>query len=242
MKNFIAALQFISALPVGPPRPFAALKLVPHFPLVGLALGLLLAGCDFLALRLWSPPVAALLDVILLVAVTGAFHLDGLGDTADGLYGRRPRDQALAIMKDSRVGSMGVVAIVCVLAVKWAGIQGLTTDRGLILILVPAYARASMLFGIRLLPYGRPDGGTGHAFFNRPLPFSAFAGLVPLLALSVLAGPRALVLNVGFAALTSALVLFYRRRINCITGDMLGAMTEVCEAGLFLLVSVGGLS
>lgn len=240
MKNFISALQFITILPVGPARPFEASALAPHFPLVGLALGLLLAGCDALALRLWHPPVAALLDVILLIAVTGAFHIDGLGDTADGLYGCRPPAKALAIMKDSRVGSMGVVAIVSVLALKWAGISGLTADRGLLLVLVPAYARAGMLFGMRWLPYGRPEGGTGQAFFTRPLRPAAFSALLPLLALSLLAGPRALVLNVGFAALTTAILLYYRHKINCITGDMLGAMTETTEAGLFLLLSAGG--
>ena len=79
--------------------------------------------------KAWSQPVASILDVFLLVIITGALHLDGLGDTADGLYGRRPVEKALAIMKDSRIGAMGVVAIICGLAIKWGGLSGLDADR-----------------------------------------------------------------------------------------------------------------
>ncbi len=99
--------------------------MIPYFPLVGLLLGGFVSVFDRLILNLWSQPVASLLDVVLLVFLTGALHLDGLGDTADGLYGNRPRERALEIMKDSRIGVMGLTAIVCGLAVKWAGIVGL---------------------------------------------------------------------------------------------------------------------
>ena len=128
MRNFIAAIQFITILPVGKPGPFDPQKMMPFFPAVGILLGLLVAIFDRIALRLWNEPTAALLDVILLATVTGAFHLDGLGDTADGLLGQRPRDQALAIMKDSRIGAMGLVAVVFGLALKWGGIAGLDSD------------------------------------------------------------------------------------------------------------------
>jgi adenosylcobinamide-GDP ribazoletransferase len=216
--------------------------MMPFFPLVGILLGLLVAVSDRLMLNLWAEPVVALLDVILLAAVTGAFHLDGLGDTADGLFGQRPRDKALAIMKDSRIGTMGLVAIVFGLALKWAGIAGLDANRSLFLVIVPAYARSGILFGIRFLEYGRPGGGTGMAFFKEKLKPAAFWGLALPVGLSLLLGWPAILINLYFIIIVSTILYYYKKRIDCITGDMLGAMIEVLEAGLFLIVSMGGFS
>jgi len=240
MKGLIAAIQFITIFPFGKSAPFDPKKMVPFFPAVGLLLGILVAVFDQAALRLWSPPVAALLDVILLIIMTGAFHLDGLGDTADGLLGQRSKEAALAIMKDSCLGTMGLVAIVCGLAIKWVGIMGLENHRSLLLIIIPAYARGGMIFGIQYLEYGRPGGGTGLDFFKEKMGISAFWGLLLLLILSLFLGWRAMLLNAGFAAIIAIILFYYKRRVGCITGDMLGAMAEVTESGLFLLISMGG--
>lgn len=240
MRHFIAAIQFITIIPVGRADTFEPPKMIPYFPVVGLSLGLLTALLDQFATAFWSTPVASLLDILFLTVLTGAFHLDGLGDSADGLLGQRPRAKALAIMKDSRLGTMGLVAIVFGLALKWAGIAGLDANRTLLLIVVPAYARAGMLFGMRFLEYGRPDGGTGVDFFKSRVEWTAFWGLTAPVVLSLFLGRTALWLNVGFVAITAVLVWYYKRRLGCITGDMLGAMAEILESSLFLLVSMGG--
>jgi adenosylcobinamide-GDP ribazoletransferase len=189
---------------------------------------------------LWGRSAGSLLDVVFLAILTGAFHIDGLGDAADGLLGQRSKEKILTIMKDSRLGTMGLVAILCGLSIKWAGIAGLDAQRTILLIIVPAYARASMLFGMRYLPYGRPDGGTGADFFKAELPLSAFWGLSIPVLLSFILGWKMIWLNLCFAALTAGLIRYYQRRVGCITGDMLGAMAEVTEAGLFLVASIGG--
>jgi adenosylcobinamide-GDP ribazoletransferase len=240
MRNFILAIQFITILPVGRADTFEPAKMIPYFPIVGLFLGLLTALFDQLATALWSRPVASLLDILFLAVITGAFHLDGLGDSADGLLGQRSKEKALTIMKDSRLGTMGLVAIVFGLALKWAGIDGLYADRTLLLVIVPAYARAGMLFGMRFLEYGRPAGGTGVEFFTSKLKWSAFWGLTAPVVMSVYLGWTALWLNSSFVALTALLIWYYTRRLGCVTGDMLGAMAEILESGLFLLVSMGG--
>ena len=241
MKHFLSAIQFITILPAGKPGPFEPQKMIPYFPLVGILLGLMVAIFDRLMLNLWSEPVVALLDVIFLAGVTGAFHLDGLGDTADGLFGKRPKEKALAIMKDSRIGTMGLVAIVFCLALKWAGIAGLVENRSLLLIIVPAYARAGVLFGIRFFEYGRPGGGAGLDFFQEKLKPVAFWGVALPVGLSLCLGWQALLINLYFIIIILTVLYYYKKRINCITGDMLGAMIELTEAGLFLLVSIGGL-
>ena len=195
---------------------------------------------DYIAVSLWGKTIGPLLDVIFLTILTGAFHIDGLGDAADGLLGQRPKEKILAIMKDSRLGTMGLVAILAGQSLKWAGIAGLDSNRAILLIIVPAYARASMLFGMRFLEYGRPAGGTGMDFFKHDLKPSAFWGLSIPVLLSLLLGWQGIWLVFCFAAITAGLIWYYKRRLGCITGDMLGAMTEIQESGLFLLISIGG--
>ncbi len=243
MKNFRSAIQFLTVLPAGRAAEFDAPGMLPWFPLVGLLLGGLLALFDSFACRWWSPAVVAVLDVVLLTAMTGAFHLDGLGDTADGLFSHRPKEKTLEIMKDSRIGAMGAVALGSVLALKWAGISGLSDHRSLLLILVPAYARGGILIAMRCLEYGRPGGGTGLPFFSRKLAGRHFWALAATMLLSLGLGPIALALplNAGFVLLTAGVIAYYKRRLGCVTGDMLGAMTEATEAGLFLIASMGGI-
>ncbi len=245
MKNLFAAFQFITVFPFGPAGTYSPRGMIPYFPVVGLILGGMLCLFDQLALLLWPASTVAVLDVIFMVAVTGAFHLDGLGDTADGLLSHRPREKALLIMKDSRIGAMALVVTVCILALKWTGITSLhgiqeNADRILLLMIIPAYARGGMLFGIRFLPYGRPGGGTGHDLFEEPLTLKDFGWMLLPIGISLSAGPRGIGLNVAFAAIVAILVLYYKKKMNCITGDMLGAMTEITEALLFLLVAIGG--
>ena len=242
MKNFLAALQFITVLPLGPRGLYAPREMIAWFPMVGLAIGILLCVIDWSASQIWSPGAAAVLDVIFLMLVTGAFHLDGLGDTADGLYGHRDRERALAIMKDSRIGTMALVTVVACLALKTVGIAGLQSDRSLVLLLVPAYARGAMLFGIRWLPYGRSEEGTGYDLFGTPLTKGTFAGFVPLVGLSFLLGWRMVALNLFFLLVVFFTLVYYKRRIGCITGDMLGAMTETTETLLFFVLAMRGLS
>lgn len=240
MNAFIASLQFITAIPLGRPRSFDPKGIIVHFPLAGLAIGLLLALFDLIASAIWPPAVAGTLDVVLLAAVTGAFHLDGLADTADGLYGHRDREKALAIMKDSRVGAMGVVAVACVLLVKAAALGSVAHGRFLALTIVPAYARSAMMVGMRILPYARGQEGIGSAFFETPLSVMDFKFVAAPVILSLLLGWRGLLLNLVFAAATAALVFIYRKKLGGITGDLLGAMTEILEAVLFLAVCAGG--
>ena len=230
----------MTILPWGDAGRFEPPRMIPYFPMVGIALGVLVAFFDYIAVSLWGKTVASLLDVVFLVILTGAFHIDGLGDAADGLLGQRPKEKALAIMKDSRLGTMGLVAILAGLSIKWAGIAGLGNHRTILLIIIPAYARVSMLFGMRFLEYGRPTGGTGADFFQHDLKPSAFWGLSIPLLLSLILGWQGIWLIFCFAAITTGLIWYYKRRLGCITGDMLGAMTEVQESGLFLLISIGG--
>jgi len=244
MQYLRAAIQFITILPGGKTPAYYPREMIAYFPAVGLILGLILAAFDAVALQLWAGGfVAAILDVILLILLTGALHVDGLADSADGLFGHRDRETVLSIMKDSRIGVMGMVAVICGLAIKFAGISALPADtsfsRFLILLLIPGFARAGMIFGINWLPYGRPGGGTGFDLFEKPLYLKDFWGLGICLLTCLILGWRGLWIILVFFALVSGVIFYYRRRMGCITGDMLGAMTEVIESMLFLAASIG---
>lgn len=237
MKHFLAALKFITVLPGGGSTAFEPIRMIPHFPLVGLLLGALVAGFDWAASHFWDQPLVSLLDVVLLVILTGAFHVDGLGDTADGLFSHRSRERMLEIMKDSRVGVMGLVAIGAILAVKWAALSEIHDQRRWLIFLIPGLARAGMLFAIWWLPYGREQGGTGKAFFEQGLSAKDFWALAPLALFSLFLGASAAILFCGWAVTVAALIWFYNRRMGCVTGDMLGAMVETTEALLCLLMA-----
>ncbi|BBO80493.1 adenosylcobinamide-GDP ribazoletransferase [Desulfosarcina ovata subsp. sediminis] len=240
MNRLIASLQFISALPLGKPRPFDPKGIIVHFPVAGLVIGLIVALFDQLAGIVWPPAVAAVLDVGLLALMTGAFHLDGLADMADGLYGHGDRERSLAIMKDSRVGAMGLVAVALLLLTKTVALGNVHQGRFLALVIIPAYARGAMIVGMRFLPYARGEEGTGSAFFETPIALTDFRYLLIPVILSLFLGWRGIVLNLFFAAVVAGLLGLYRRKLGGITGDLLGAMTEISEAALLLAVCMGG--
>jgi len=237
--NLKSAILFITILPAGKDVAYSPKGMIKFFPVVGLILGAGLLVFDMCISYLWSPAVVSVLDVLFLVVVTGAFHLDGLGDTADGLFSHRSKERVLEIMKDSRTGMMGLVAVFCVLAVKTAGIYSVKTSGTpfqtlTLLLIIPSYSRAAMLFGMKSLDYGRKETGTGLDFFEKAIGLKDFVFVLIPIALSLFLGYKGLVLNLVFIILVVSILSFYKKKLNCITGDMLGAMNEITEAVLFL--------
>ena len=237
VQGMMSAVQFLTIIPCRSRHSFNARAALPYFPICGLAIGMVVVVVDALASLVWPTPVVAMIDVIALAVISGALHLDGLADTADGLYGQREPDKALSIMKDSRIGAMGLVAVLCCMGLKWVAVANLTSHYKVWLLVVPAYARASVLFGTKGLPYGRPGGGTGQDFFDPPLRAMDFWSLGLLVAVSLFTAWGFIALNVGFVVIVLSVLWWYRRKINCITGDMLGALIEVTETGLFLVAA-----
>ena len=237
-KGLIFALQFLTILPLKTRDEFNLRRTAPYFPVAGLILGLMLLVFDGAAHQLWSRPVASALDIVFMVIMSGALHIDGVADTGDGLFSHQPREKALAIMKDSRIGAMGMVSVLSVLLIKYAGLFSLDDNRWLVLLIVPAYARGGTLFAIRFLAYGRPEGGTGQGLFAVPLGVKDFSALSIPIAISIMLGISGILLNAAFIVFTFFIIWFYRKKMGCITGDMLGAMMETSEAFLFLTAAV----
>jgi adenosylcobinamide-GDP ribazoletransferase len=243
VKAVLVATAFLTRVPV--PVVAATVDVsgaVRWFPLVGGAIGGVGALLAWMMRDLIALP--SLLSAALLVGysawVTGAIHLDGLADTADGFGGGRSRDDVLRIMRDPRLGSYGATALLIVLGTKAAALTALF-DRGVavpFLIAAPAIGRWTISLLAAWLPYARPDGGLGQAVKHEHatglLISTALAALIALLAV------RRFALFAGLAAFaTAALVaIAARRRIGGVTGDVYGATVELSET-VVLVSGVG---
>ena len=162
------ALTFLTKLPWpwrGPADETALARSMFWFPWVGALLGLIFWGAWAGLQKILPAPAAAALLLALTVWVTGGLHLDGLADTADGLGGGRTPEEALRIMKDSRVGAFGVISLILALVLKFSLFLSLATQtRGAgVLLLFPVISRWSMVLLAYLSPYARAEGGLGQA-------------------------------------------------------------------------------
>lgn len=236
------ALGFLTRIPCGAPADVDARRLgrsLAWFPLVGLVLGAAVAGGALLLARVFPAAVVAALAVVALAALTGALHLDGVADVADGCYGSRDRESRLRIMKDSRVGAMGVVAVGCVLLLKVAALASLPPERlWPALLVAPAGGRWLQTALAATSPYARPEGGTGGAFVAHAGPRELwFASLVPVAASLLLFGSAGFIVLGGLALLFLFWRSYSHAKLGGVTGDVLGAACEWGEAALWLLLS-----
>ena len=247
MRLFLVALQFLTRLPVRLDRfePAWLNDCVRHFPLVGGLVGAVGAGVMVGALQFWPPAVAAVLALAATFALTGGFHEDGLADTFDALGGVVSRDKALAIMKDSRIGSYGALALGLSLLLRAALLTVLasrpTWNAVAALLASHAFARAAAVGVMVSLPYG---GDAEHAK-AKPLALAvaprnfgiALAWCVLLAATLASAGvyvPRLALAFLVTAATALLMRQWLKRRLGGYTGDGLGATEQLAEIVVLL--------
>ena len=257
VRHFLLALQFFTRIPVtGRLAQWVGYNSAMlrasagHFPGVGWVVGAVGALVLWGALRVLpggalGALVAAAFSTLATVWLTGAFHEDGMADTADGLGGAVTRERALAIMKDSRIGTYGAAALVLVLALKLALLALLAQERGAavaaaVLLAGHVLSRFAPLLLMRALPYvGDADGSKSKPLADAVPRGGVLVGLVwsiPALALMVLALGA---FNTVAAALLWALALLgmkrlLARRLQGFTGDTLGATQQACEVAMLL--------
>jgi adenosylcobinamide-GDP ribazoletransferase len=245
--DLATALSLLTRLPVGwLGADWAAMnpgRAVWAYPLVGAVVGgigaLVFAACRALGL---SPALAALWTMAALLLTTGGLHEDGLADTADGFGGGRTRDRKLEIMRDSRIGSYGALALMLSLGLRAAALAALPSPRAAAAALIAAgvLGRAAMLLPLRLLPPARP-GGLGARVAGGPgwsvvaAVALTVAGVVMLLPLRS-AVPAIAVGLIGAGALSR----MARRQIGGVTGDVLGAVAVSVECLVLTVYTVLG--
>ncbi|MDD5169690.1 MAG: adenosylcobinamide-GDP ribazoletransferase [Syntrophales bacterium] len=239
MKAFFAALQFLTVIPLPRALTISEKDLegsVPFFPLVGLFIGIMVAAADYLMGFILPPFALSCLTVLVLTAVTGGLHMDGLADTADGFFSARPRERMLEIMRDSRIGAMGVMAIIFIIALKIAALTPLSGFYRLgVLVLMPMAGRAAIMVMMTALPYARPGGGLAGIFIKKRSWWTPAGASVLLLVAGWMLGDWIGVGGALFAMVVAFLVTRYTfHKIGGFTGDTLGAVSEVVEAALAL--------
>jgi adenosylcobinamide-GDP ribazoletransferase len=238
MRLFLIAFQFLTIVPL----PFALRceeedlgRSMTYFPLVGLAIGALLAGTDFLLAPLLPRGVGDLLLIALLSVVTGGLHLDGLSDVCDGLAARGSRERFLEVMKDSRVGAVGAVALVLGLGLKYQALLAvpLQYKRAVLLFfpLVARFAQVQMTVGATR---ARKDG-LGSAFVGGAgLPQFVLAYAMTLLAAYLLLGMNGIYCALLLFLLTWGIKYWSHQRLGGITGDVIGCASELNEIACLL--------
>lgn len=234
MRSLLSAIRILTIIPLpGRDAGFSAAAL-PWFPVVGAALG---AACWALAVAAgpdWAEGTA-IASVILATLLTGGLHLDGLADAADGLGGGRDRETALAIMKDSRTGAFGVIAIALALIAKTVATARLIASGGIVwLVAAAAISRFVQIDLMVRLPYARTEG-TAAALAHGARRAHWILGLATCATIILpLCGALGALALVAAFCLSLTLGHWFKRRVGGVTGDLLGAASEICETVILL--------
>lgn len=251
------AFMLLTRLPTGKsaePDDATVARAVWIFPVVGLLVGAAGGGIFMLASYLgFGMASAALLAMGMQVLLTGALHEDGLADTADGFGGGRSRERKLEIMRDSRIGTYGVVALILILSLRFTALQDIASNllsisdeldeavgqnSAVIIALMAAGAlsRAAMAVVWYLLPPARSDGlaaGSGTVSFGSA---ATAAILAALIAFAVLPGFAFVVACAAATVLAIAVAALAQWQIRGHTGDVLGAAQQIAEVGVLLAI------
>jgi adenosylcobinamide-GDP ribazoletransferase len=242
MRLFIVAFQFLTIVPL----PFAVRceeedlgRSMTFFPAVGLAIGALLAGADFLMAPFLPRGVSDLILVVLNSVVTGALHLDGLSDVCDGLAARGSRERFLNVMKDSRVGAVGAVALVLALGLKYQALLALPPqfkrETLLFFPLAARFAQVQMTVGSKR---ARNDG-LGSAFIGGVgMTQLVLSAVVTLAAGYLLLGLNGVACTTFLFLVTWGIKCWSHQRLGGITGDVIGCASEINEISCLLVLLV----
>ncbi len=227
----LSALAFLTIL--GPSRAPDG-RTMRWFPLIGALVGAAVAATHWGAHQVWSPLVAASIVVGVDLVLTGALHLDGLADTADGVLPHMDRQRRLAVMAEPDVGAFALAVVVPVLLTRWAVLADPTIEP-VALIAIWAMSRTVVAVIPAVVPYARPEGLASPFLEGSSVALGIF--LLPVAAMLVaVRGPLGGAVVVVSLLAAAGLVDVARRRLGGFTGDVLGAVLLVCETVALLIL------
>lgn len=251
MNEFLIGLQFLTRISIVKQTVWTEEsfgKSVKYFPAVGAVLGICYAVLLFILVYITDGEFAIFTGAagfFLTVILTGGIHCDGLMDTADGLFSGREREKMLEIMKDSRAGAFGVVALVTVAALEISALAELAKNFSMLLFMAvyaaPIIGRLAMVLAISIFPYARPEG-LGKAFSKYATPKTFLAALVEtILLLLPLIFLELKIFLIAIISLAVAIIfaLYFGKyvmlKLGGLTGDIYGAVEMLAEV-LVLIV------
>jgi len=238
--KFLAALSFLTVIPLPRRRevsPEQVGRSIGYFPVVGIIIGLILAGLYWLLRLVLPSAVVSGLLLVCLVVLTGGLHLDGFVDTCDGIAGHKTPEARWQVMHDSRAGAFGIVGVCCLLIVKYVSLNSVPDSLMMMtLVLMPVVSRWAMVYAVFAYPYARPSG-LGKVFkqaaSRRRLAIATLVALAVAIPWFRLAG---LVIMLGVWVIVVAMAAYLKRKFSGLTGDTYGAINEVAEVGVLILV------
>ena len=240
MKSFFAALQFLTLFPCPTRIDYANADVgrsAIFFPVIGLILGSLLVLANFLLEPFASAGLSSVILVSLLAFMTRGLHLDGVGDTFDGLGAGGDRDRILRVMADSHIGVFGLIAIVLVLFLKIHALESLDVDRWRTLLLAPILGRWALV----LLAYrskAAKDGLGSRLIDHVQTKHLLLATLLTLLLVAAIWRRNGIVMMAWVAIFATASKSYFHRRLGGVTGDTFGAVEELSETSVMVLLAL----
>lgn len=241
MKPFLIALQFLTVFPVRISSEITAedsAGALIFFPAVGALIGALLCLISF-CFSFLPHLVAIAILLSALVIVSGAIHLDGFADTCDGIFSGRKKEEILEIMRDSRVGAMGAIGVTLLLLLKFTLLASMPkADLWKLLILTPLFSRWSQVFACFSCGYAHKEG-KAKLFVEGAGKKEMLIATLFMLAAFILLMPAKGITAVFFSILAILLFMgFVKRKIGGMTGDTIGAVSELSEICLLFFVLV----
>lgn len=210
---------------------------------VGLTLGSICWLFIFLLTPFLSPFLISSLAVTLIVWLTRAFHLDGLGDMADGFGGGWTKERVLEIMKDPHIGAFGSISMMLLIIVKVAAITSLIeTSNFIYIIVIMVFSRFFLVLLATIAPYARKEGGTAHAIVGEAKKRHLGVALLQIILIAFLLYRKdmvkTLIIFISGAITSFYILLMGKKKIDGITGDMLGAACELSEAVMMIVAII----
>ena len=244
IRGFIIAVRILTSIPIPGREPASKASALPWFPVVGALLGASLCALsrllDVAGLAGWVGGEAFAL-VALGVVLTRGLHLDGLADWADGFFSMTDRKRTLEIMKDSQVGTFGVLALISALGLKWiAVVRLIETDQLRSIIAAYIVSRLVMAELAVSWPYARAEGGTGASIITGARRMHGILGWLVSALLLTLIGPFTAAVLIPAYVGAKLLGHLFKRRVGGVTGDLLGASSEMVETILLALFASCG--
>jgi adenosylcobinamide-GDP ribazoletransferase len=232
VQTFLSVLGFLSIIPVGRGRmlePAEFGRFPAFYPAVGVVFGLFLYLAWLAGNGSLPPGLMAILLTMILVILNRGFHIDGLADAADALFSHKSREEKLVIMKDSRQGTFGVLAIVLDIMLKFQLVLVVVPQAPTALLLWPVWGRAAASVVAVRSDYVRSEGGLGKHMVDGSTSKELFYAALFGLALSLFFGGAALLTMLAALFFGFFMTWVWRKTLGGVTGDLLGATIELCE-------------
>ncbi|MFA6079626.1 MAG: adenosylcobinamide-GDP ribazoletransferase [Candidatus Omnitrophota bacterium] len=241
MKRFLIALQFLTIFPIRLKSDVNGKDLgasLIYFPVVGALIGMILAAISAIFGFL---PYTVMIALVLIssIALTGAIHLDGFADTCDGFFGSRSKEKILEIMRDSRIGTMGAAGIACLLLLKFTVLVSIPHDiLWKALVMMAAFSRMCQCLACYMSGYAREEGKAEGFIKYAGIKEALGAAVITLALFTLLMGLKGII--IFFIALPPVLLFIYyiKNKIGGMTGDTIGAASELAEIVLLLFVLI----